>query len=65
MRIPQDERFRKERARYALRFCCESCAFFDPDTELCALGFPNEEHRVAHYRSPDVEIVFCKDYDLC
>lgn len=64
MRIPQDERFRLERARFELRFCCESCALFEKTPETCALGFPNHEHRVAHYEDPTVEIVFCKDWEL-
>ncbi|MEQ9082001.1 MAG: hypothetical protein RLP09_49505 [Sandaracinaceae bacterium] len=63
MRIPQDERFRLERARHALRFCCESCAMWDPGEELCAHRYPTAEHRLARYDDPTVEIVFCKDYD--
>lgn len=30
MKIPQDARFRHERARFALRFGCEDCAMFAP-----------------------------------
>ncbi|MEC7523103.1 MAG: hypothetical protein VYE22_24710 [Myxococcota bacterium] len=64
MRIPQDARFRRERARFALRFCCEHCALFDPEREACAHEYPTEDHRLARYEDASAEIVFCKDYDL-
>ena len=64
MRIRQDARFRRERARYDLRFCCEDCALFDPVRGACAHGYPVEEHRRARYEDPAAEIVFCKDWDL-
>lgn len=64
MRIPQDARFRAERARFSLRFCCEDCALFDPERVACAHGYPTEEHRRARYESPAVAIVFCKDWEL-
>jgi hypothetical protein len=64
VRIPQDGRFREERARFSLRFCCEDCALFDPERVECAHGYPVEEHRRARYEDPDAEIVFCKDWDL-
>ena len=64
MKIPQDERFRRERARYALRFCCESCASFDAPREGCAHGYPTDEHRHARYERPEVALVFCKDFEL-
>lgn len=60
MRIPQDARFRDERARFGLLFCCEDCAMFDPVAERCSLEFPVEEHRLVHYEDPTVELVFCK-----
>ncbi|MCB9597490.1 MAG: hypothetical protein H6719_32515 [Sandaracinaceae bacterium] len=63
MRIPQDARFRAERAQFVLRFCCETCGGFDPERAACAYGYPVAEHRLARYRDPDAELVFCKDYD--
>ena len=63
MRIEQDARFRSERAQYVLRFCCETCAAFGPALGDCAYGYPVAEHRLARYRDPDAEIVFCKDFD--
>lgn len=64
MRIPPDPRFPEERARYALRFNCEDCAMWDPDHERCAHGYPADDHRRARYESPDVDVVFCKDFQL-
>ncbi len=63
MRIAQDARFRRERAQYDLRFCCEACAVFDPDAARCAYGFPVEEHRLGRLEDPEADVVFCKDYD--
>ena len=63
MKIPQDARFRSERALYVFRFCCETCANFGPARGDCVYGYPVEEHRLARYRDPDVDIVFCKDFD--
>jgi hypothetical protein len=64
VRIPQDARFRRERARFSLRFCCEDCALFDPELSECAHGYPIEDHRRERYEDPRVDIVFCKDWDL-
>lgn len=64
MIIEQDERFRRERARYRLRFTCEDCALFDPQTERCAHGFPTERHRTARYDDPDARLLFCKEFEL-
>ena len=63
MRIAQDARFRAERARYELRFCCESCGAFDPDAARCAYDYPVVEHRLERYRDPEAELVFCKAYE--
>ena len=63
MKVVQDERFREQRARFALRFTCEHCALFDAERG-CAHGFPTDEHRTSYYDDPDAPIVFCKDFDL-
>jgi len=63
LKIPQDQRFRSERALFVLQFCCETCAGFDPDRGDCAYGYPVDEHRLERYLDPEVELVFCKDYD--
>ena len=64
MIIEQDERFRQERARFRLRFNCEDCALFDPNTERCAHGYPVENHRAARYEDPEARLLFCKDFEL-
>jgi len=64
VKVPQDERFRIERARFHLRFVCEECALFDPETAACAHGFPTDEHRKDRLADPDALIVFCKEFDL-
>jgi hypothetical protein len=63
VKVAQDERFREQRASFALRFTCEHCALFDPERG-CAHGFPTDEHRDRYYESAEVPIVFCKDFDL-
>lgn len=64
MIIEQDERFRREREKYRLRFNCEDCALFDPRTERCAHGYPVHKHRAARYEDPDANLLFCKEFDL-
>lgn len=64
MKIPQDERFRLERARFHLRFNCEHCALFDEIKETCAHGYPTTEHREARYADANASLVFCKHFEL-
>ena len=64
MRIPQDERFRREREQFRLCFCCEDCALFDPSAERCVHGYPCWQHREARYRDPEADLLFCKDFEL-
>lgn len=59
-----DKRFWREQKRYRLRYTCETCAFFDPPTGLCAHGWPNDEHRDAWYGRQPERIVFCKEFEL-
>jgi hypothetical protein len=56
--------FRDQRARYTLRFTCEHCSYFEPHAQRCSHGYPNQAHREAHYEEPDVELIFCKDFEL-
>ena len=62
MRIRPDARFVEERARFALRFCCEDCGQFDPPREACVHGYPTSDHRLVRYEDRAAEIVFCKDF---
>jgi hypothetical protein len=64
VKIEQDERFREERERFALRFTCEHCALFDEQRESCAHGYPTAEHRLARYADRHALVVFCKHFEL-
>jgi len=64
MRIPQDERFREERVKYRLRFCCEHCGLYDEEGNRCIHGFPTVEHRELRYLDPEARLVYCKEFDL-
>lgn len=78
MHVPRDARFDEDAERFALRFCCDHCGFFDEDAERCRHGWPTAPHRAARYRtaptadSPaesSVEssgdtVVFCKEFEL-
>ncbi len=64
MKIPQDERFREERERYRLRFCCEDCGLFNEGDLRCIHGFPTVEHRELRYLDPSAALVYCKEFDL-
>lgn len=58
-----DERLREEAARFQLRFGCESCAHFAPDTQACGNGYPTAPHRgvdLAHAAS----LEFCKAFEV-
>ena len=62
MKLAQTEAFRRERARYALRFTCEDCALYESREQSCAHGFPTAEHRRARYDAPQAGIVFCQGF---
>ncbi len=60
-----DAAFRAECERYALRFCCEDCVYFDPRGEgSCAHGFPTERHRAQLEKEDGAELHFCKEFGL-
>jgi len=59
--------FQAERTRFALRFTCEHCTYFQVELERCSHGYPNAEHRDARYLYRDgaqTELVFCKEFEL-
>lgn len=76
MYIPRDPHFLLERTQYGLRHCCEECVFFQPapqsadaiaavaEPRVCAHGWPNEEHRSAHYDAGPDLLVFCKEFEI-
>jgi hypothetical protein len=63
MEVAQDERFRQERERFALRWNCEDCALYDA-RRGCAHGFPTQRHRRSRYDDPEAALLFCKDFEL-
>jgi hypothetical protein len=64
LKVPQDARFRLQRASFNLRFTCEHCALFESERGTCAHGYPTDEHRERYYESETAPIVFCKDFEL-
>lgn len=70
MYIPRDPEFLHERKQFALRHCCEECVFFCRDPQVpekppsCAHGWPNAEHRSAHYEAAPDLLVFCKEFEI-
>jgi hypothetical protein len=56
--------FFEQRARFALRFTCEHCTYFDAERERCMHGYPNREHRAARYEQGATDLVFCKEFEL-
>ncbi len=52
----------EEAQRYQLRFCCEHCAYFDPDRERCSEGYPTDEHRNVNLLGD--AILFCKLFEV-
>ena len=75
MVIARTRRFDDEARRYALRFCCEDCGYFDAATEHCRHDWPTASHRRARYapapggsiadpEASAVDVVFCKEFEL-
>ena len=56
--------FHSERERFALRFTCEDCTYFRSEDERCMHGYPNAEHRASRAGPEQVELVFCKEFEL-
>lgn len=58
-----DERLEREIREHRLAFTCERCVQFDPDSEACSAGYPNEEHRRARVERARL-VVFCKEFEI-
>jgi len=41
------------------RYACEDCAYFVPDLDACAHGYPTTPHKRGA-----LTIVFCKEFEL-
>jgi hypothetical protein len=58
-----DVQLRGEAQKYRLRFGCEDCAHFAPDSRSCSNGFPAAPHLgVDLERTESIE--FCKAFEL-
>lgn len=58
-----DERLRQEAIRFELRFGCESCAHFAPESGACGNGYPTAPHLdVDLSRAESLE--FCKEFEV-
>lgn len=58
-----DERLRHEAAQFALRFGCESCAHFAPESRSCGNGYPTTPHLdIDLARAESLE--FCKEFEV-
>lgn len=64
MKLPVDDRYRKERAAHHLKLHCEDCALFDDVRERCAHGYPTDAHRTPQSEEADQWVVFCKDFEI-
>ena len=63
MQSPVDQRLVIEAEQFSLRFACPDCVHFEPASETCSNGFPNEWHRNKHLELLSVA-VFCKSFEL-
>ena len=58
-----DERFLREAVQFGLRFGCQDCAHFAPETASCGNGYPTAPHlHVDLLRVRGLE--FCKEFEL-
>jgi hypothetical protein len=60
---PIDDQLLEDAARYRLRFTCEHCAHFVPESGGCADGFPNDVHRSRPLGAGE-QLTFCKHFEL-
>jgi hypothetical protein len=58
-----DQRLRGEAAQFELRFGCQSCVHFAPETRNCGNGYPTRPHLAIDLQQVD-SLEFCKDFEL-
>lgn len=63
MKTRVDDALREEAAQFRLRFRCEACAHFTPESGACANEYPNRVHREVRLESVQ-ELEFCKEFEL-
>ena len=58
-----DAQLRGEAERFSLRFGCESCAHYAPETRACGNGYPTAPH--LHVDLSRVQALqFCKEFEI-
>jgi len=62
--LPRTAAFDEESERFQLRFCCEDCGHFDPQSEHCAHEWPSDSHR-RRTAQEERQLDFCKEFELC
>jgi len=58
-----DERLRAEAERFLLRFGCEDCAHFAPETRACGNGYPTAPHLGIDLARVEA-LEFCKEFEV-
>jgi hypothetical protein len=58
-----DERLRHEARRFSLRFGCESCVHFAPETSRCGNGYPTAPHLGVDLARV-TQLEFCKEFEV-
>ena len=58
-----DAQLRGEAERFALRFGCESCAHFAPESRACGNGYPTQPHLGVDLSRVEL-LLFCKEFEL-
>ena len=63
MKTLVDERLREEARVFSLRFACEDCAHFEPETARCGNGYPTGPHAGVDLAVRS-SLEFCKEFDF-
>lgn len=58
-----DQRLRQEARQFELRFGCESCAHFAPESGSCGNGYPTKPHLYIDLQRVD-SLEFCKEFEV-
>ena len=58
-----DEQLRGEAERFGLRFACQDCAHFAPETRACGNGYPTAPHLAIDLSRVEA-LEFCKGFEL-
>lgn len=61
MLTPVTDLLRHEVATFKLRFACEHCGAWDPETDRCAEGYPTAPHREKALE--ESALAFCKAFE--